>query len=392
MKGPVAKLARMLRTELLCDVESLKAIHRGWDGLAVELRKPFCCPAWMVSWWCHAAPPSAHLRTIAVCEGDDLIGIAPFYAEPRWGGIARYHLLAGSTSARIEPLARRGREREVTSLVARALGNVRPQPTSVRFEGIERVSPWPDALTTSWPGGARPWVQREMSMPAPTLSLHGRTFEEWWQRRSAHFRREFRRRRRRLEEAGAVFRLATTEEELSRGLAGFASMHYGRWKWRGGSMALNPRMERMLEDVARELAAQQRFRLWMIEIDGKVISAQIFVGAGGELSYWLGGFDEDWSAQGPSIQAVHSAIEHAWSVGDRRIDFGAGGQSYKYSFADGEDPIESLTIVPWGPHHAMARLQLLPGQLRRSAREQVFNRLSQESKDRLKRTLRQLRR
>jgi CelD/BcsL family acetyltransferase involved in cellulose biosynthesis len=382
----------MVRTELLCDVESLRDVHRDWDNLAVQLRKPFCCPAWMLSWWHHAAPPDAQLRVVAVWEGENMLGVAPFYAEPGWGGIARYHLLAGSTSARIEPLARPGREREVARLMTRALGTLRPRPTSIRFDGIERASRWPDVLTTAWPSNARPWLQHEMTMPAPTLSLHGRTFEEWWQRRSSHFRREFRRRRRRLEEAGAVFRLATTGEELSRGLAAFAAMHYDRWRWRGGSMALNPNVERMLEDVARELLPQQRFRLWMIEMGEKVISAQIFVGAGGELSYWLGGFDDAWSAQGPSIQGVLSAIEHAWSVGDERIDFGAGGQSYKYSFADGQDAIESVTIVPPGPYHALTRLQLLPGQIRRATRQQLLNRLSQESKDRLKRTLRGFRR
>jgi CelD/BcsL family acetyltransferase involved in cellulose biosynthesis len=380
----------MVHTELLCDVDSLVEVRRSWDELAVERRKPFCCPAWMLAWWHHAAPPNVRLRVITVWEGGDLIGIAPFYEEIGWARTVQYRLLAGSTSARIEPLARRGRDRDVARLVARALGKVRPHPSSVRFDGIERASRWPDALTTAWPDDAHPWVQREMSMPAPTLSLYGDTFEEWWQRRSSRFRREFRRRRRRLEEAGATFRLASTPSELSRGLAGFASMHYDRWRWRGGSMALDPAMERMLEDVARELATQQRFRLWMIEIDEKVISSQIFIGAGGELSYWLGGFDESWAAQGPSIQAVLSAIEHAWSVGDERIDFGAGGQSYKYSFADGQDAIESVTIVPRGSRYALQRLQLLPSRLQRSAQEQILSRLSQQSKDRLKRRLRQL--
>jgi CelD/BcsL family acetyltransferase involved in cellulose biosynthesis len=382
----------MLRTQVLCDLESLGEIHRDWDDLAVELKKPFCCPAWMVSWWRHAAPPDGRLRAIAVWEGAALIGVAPFYAQPRWGGVAEYQLLAGATTARIEPLARRGRERDVASLASRALRRLQPRPTTISLDGIERASRWPALLTTAWPSDSRPLLQREMSMPAPTLSLLGTTFDEWWQRRSSHFRREFRRRRRRLEGQGAVFRLATADEDLERGLKAFASMHYDRWRWRGGSMALNPMMEAMLKDVARELVPHQRFRLWQIEIDQKIVSSQIFVGAGGELSYWLGGFDDAWSAFGPSIQAIVPAIEHAWSLGDERIDFGAGGQSYKYTFADGEDAIHSVTIVPPGPHRVLVRLQRAPARLLRSARGQALARLSQQNKDRLKTALRRLRR
>jgi CelD/BcsL family acetyltransferase involved in cellulose biosynthesis len=387
----LAKLPEMLHTEVLCDAGSLREIHRDWDNLAVELKKPFCCPAWMVSWWRHVAPSDASLRSIAVFNGGDLIGVAPFYAQRR-GGLTEYQLLAGSTSARIEPLARYGRHRDVASVVARTLPKLQPRPTTVSFEGIERASRWPALLTTAWPSRNRPVVQREMSMPAPTLSLYGSTFEEWWQRRGSHFKREFRRRRRRLEGAGAIFRLAATDEEIERGLTAFASMHYDRWRWRGGSMALNPMMEAMLKDAARELVPHQRFRLWQIEIHQTIVSAQLFVGAGGELSYWLGGFDDAWSTYGPSIQAIVPAIEHAWSVGDERIDFGAGGQSYKYAFADGEDAIHSVAILPPGPYQKLTLLQRGPSQLVRLTRERFLARLPQEKKDRLKRALRRLRR
>jgi CelD/BcsL family acetyltransferase involved in cellulose biosynthesis len=380
----------MISTDTITDVDALAQLHGDWDALAVELGKPFCGPAWMLSWWHYVAPRKSRLRVIVVRDGDALVGIAPFFACIR-GGVVRYRLLAGPTSARIEPLVRRRYEQEVGDVFARTLARTSPKPDVILFDGTERKLRWPARLADSWPDGRRPWVSRDTRMPAPTLVMRNMSFSEWWETRSSHFRREIRRRRRRLEEAGAVFSMAADPEDLDRRLASFAALHYERWRWRGGSMALNPQMELMLRAAGRELLSDQRFRLWNIEVGEKVISSQLFVEAGGELAYWLGGFDDAWAAHGPSIQAVLAAIEHAWERGDRRIDFGAGGQSYKYSFADGHDEIEWAAVAPRGLRYPITRLQLLPGHVRRLVMTDLIGRIPQGTKDRIKRTLRRAR-
>jgi CelD/BcsL family acetyltransferase involved in cellulose biosynthesis len=230
-----------------------------------------------------------------------------------------------------------------------------------------------------------------MSMMAPTLQLRGTSYEEWFETKSSHWRREIRRRRRRLEERGAVFKLASTHEELQSGLADFAALHYSRWKWRGGSGALTPQVEVMLSDTATQLLDSGRFQLWSIEVNGKAISSQIFVGAGGELSYWLGGFDESWASLGPSIQAVLAAVRHAWESGDERLDFGAGGQEYKLDLAGGADYLEWATLVPRGLRYPITRLQLLPRYLRHYALQTLSERVPPTTKHRVKRLLRKAR-
>jgi CelD/BcsL family acetyltransferase involved in cellulose biosynthesis len=380
-----------LHSKLIRDVASIEPFRSAWDALAVALRRPFCAPAWVLSWWKEAAPKASLMLLVAVFVGDELVGVAPFFAQLGFAGCISCKLFAAETAARIEPLARPGTEREVASEVARQLATADPRPHFIAFEGVPTSSHWPELLREEWPGSKSPWLSREMSMTAPTLQLRGTSYEKWFATKNSHWRGEIRRRRRRLDESGAVFKLASTAEELQSGLAEFAALHYSRWRWRGGSGALTPAVEVMLLGAATQLLDSGRFRLWSIEVDGKAISSQIFVGAGGELSYWLGGFDESWAKLGPSIQAVLAALRHAWESGDERMDFGAGGQEYKLDLASGADSLEWTTLVPRGLRYPITRAQLLPRRLRHYALHTLSERLTPNAKNRMKRVLRKAR-
>jgi CelD/BcsL family acetyltransferase involved in cellulose biosynthesis len=374
------------RGELIEDPDVPATLKDRWDELAVARGRPFCGPAWTLAWWRNARPRGALLRIVAVWDGDELVGILPFFSDPIRGGLSRYRLLASKTSAHVEPLARAGLEREVATEAARVLSSPGLRPDVVSFPGISAASPWPSLLQASWPDHAA-WLHRGPGMPAPRLTLAGRSYQEWFSGLSRHRRAEFRRRRRRLDEQGAVARLIDTSDGVVAGLKEFAALHYERWSRRGGSGALDPGIEAMLAEVALELVPSLRFRLWSIEVDGRSISSSVFVAAGGEVSYWLGGFDAGWAQYGPAIETVRAALEHAWSVGDRVVDFGPGGQHYKYTFADGQSIVEPVDLVPRTSHHARARIQLAPEHVwtrMRAVRYEAFRNLSPGSQQRLK--------
>jgi CelD/BcsL family acetyltransferase involved in cellulose biosynthesis len=350
----------MIRGEIFDDIEKVEKLVPEWDELAVASARPYCCPAWMLSWWRHVAPRRGKLRVVAVHEGDDLIGIGPFFASPESFGLVRYRILGSETSYRVTPLARPGREREVASTIAKMLSEAQPSPGVLSFEGIESDSPWPDLFCEVWPGGGQPWKYRVRTLPAPTVTLRGQTFQEWMASRTPKFRGPSRRLRRRLEELGAEFKLAQSEEEIERGLKAFAALHYERWKSRGGSRALDQQIELMIHDVAHQLPLGERFRLWLIEIEGQIICVQVVIAAGGEASWWLSGFDEGWSKYGPSIQSNLAAIEQSCALHEDRFDLGGGAQEYKYRFANSQDILEWIDLVPPGHRYLFNRLRLAP--------------------------------
>jgi CelD/BcsL family acetyltransferase involved in cellulose biosynthesis len=369
-----------LTAQLIDDASALEAHGREWDRLAVDAGRPYCAPGWMLAWWRAAAPEHARLRAVVVCDGEQLAGVAPFWIDRAAPGLVRYRLLGAELSARVEPLAAAGRERDVAAAVADELASA--EPGYLRFEGLSRESEWPELVAGAW-GGGRAWLHRELPIPAPKVELGDSTFEAWFAGRSSNFRQQVRRKRRKLDSAGAVFRRAG-QDELERDLQAFARLHHERWDWRGGSSALNPGIERMLLEAGRGLVDENRFRLYSIEIEGEIVSSHLFVAAGREVSYWNGGFDARWHAHSPSLHSILQALEEALELGEGRLDLGPGGQEYKYRLADGEDQLEWHTLVPPGPRYALARARLAPYQ----AKWALSRRLSAEHKEKLKRLLR----
>ena len=337
----------MLRAELVDDLSSAEQLAADWDALAVRCARPYCSPAWMLSWWRHARPDDASLAIVAVFDGERLAGLAPFSVDVTHRGARRCRVLASGASARVEPLAPRGTEHRIAPEVVKVLTARAVRPDFVSFEGLPSTSTWPELFRRSWPGGRPgPWLQTEMTLPAPVISVGAGSFDEWLDGRSRNFRQRMRRMRRRLERAGASFRIATTPEEVERDLVAFFDLHHRRWDPRGGSGVLDDRVESMVVDAARRLVAGGRFRLWSIAVDGLTISSQAFVGAGGMLSYWLGGFDETWATEAPGIQGILAAVEDAWERGDHRVDLGAGGHDYKYFLTDADEELRWSVLVP----------------------------------------------
>lgn len=381
-----------LRSEVVRDPDRAEALRVPWDDLAVRLGRPYCSPSWMLSWWRQAAPPGAELRIVVVREGRELAGIAPLFAEPvRWG-VTRYRLLGGGSAAPVEPLARPGLERTVAAHLASSLAAAAPRPDVISLDGIARVPGWARLLRSAWPGPP-PRLLEGLSMPWPRLGMEGRTCEEWLSTRSRKDRQSLRRHRRRLEDQGVTFRLSGSPAEARDDFRSLARLHHARWEARGGSRALNPKLERMLDEVAADLVDAGRFRLGVLEAEGRAIACELFVAAGGTVAHWLGGFDEGWSKHGPSKQVVLRLVEDAWRRGGRTLELGPGGQDHKELFSDEAGTLDWVDLVPPGPRASLARLRLAPRRARQAgleARHRLARRLSPETKRRVRVLLRRL--
>ncbi|MGI8660806.1 MAG: GNAT family N-acetyltransferase [Thermoleophilaceae bacterium] len=326
-------------------------------------------------------PDGAELRVVAATDRGRLVGIAPLWLvrDPLRG--PRYRVIAGGLSAPVGPLAESGREREVALVIASALSEARPPARELGFEGHRGGSSWPLALAEAWPG-RRPWIHSVPPVASPTVCLQDLSYEQWLGGKTQNFRQQARRFRRRLERDGARFEIAGPDG-IDMALNAFVELHGERWSARGGSNALVEGISPMLTEVARELAPSGRFRVATIELEGRLISVHLFLAAGGEVSYWNGGFDERWEHHKPSLQALLFAIADSMERGDRRMDLGPGAQDYKQRLADDEDVVDTLTLVPRGLAYPLSRLRLAPHQ----ARWGLSRRLSPDVKRRLRAAL-----
>jgi CelD/BcsL family acetyltransferase involved in cellulose biosynthesis len=334
----------------------------------------------MTAWWRRARPRGARLRTIVVHEGDRLTGVAPFFASRTPTGIMRYRLLGARCSPRVDLLALPGRETAVASAVASCLDGIRPRPGSILFEGVRESSPWAALLSSMWSTKHPVNVSSEFGLEAPFVVSADGGFDAWLAAKSRNFRQTLRRKRRQLERLGATFGRVTTEDDLERALGDLARLHRLRWDERGGSRVLVHGVERMLRDAGRDLLSLGRFDIWRIEVDGRCISSHLFLTAGAETAYWLGGFDPAWAHHQPSMLTLLDAIEHAFDGDIERVDLGTGAQPYKLRFTDNVEIVRCLHAIPRRSTASLARADLVPRRVRLAAAE----RLSPEAKQRIR--------
>jgi len=378
----ILQMDMTVRSEMIETLAAIEPLADEWDELAEALGRPYCAPGWLLPWWRHVAPAKALLR-IAVARDDDgrLSGIAPFYAA-RHRGVWTYRMLAAGLAARVEPLVRPEGAEETLRTLAAELAGATPGPALVLLESMPTSEGWAARLRAAWPG--RPFVHSRPAGAAPTAAIVADDVEAWLGRRSSNFRSQMRRFRRRLDEAGAVHRVTESVEQLADDLREFERLHRGRREQRGGTDAFPPGAFEMLLEAGRELLPAGRLRLATIELDGRAIASHLYVGAGRELSYWNGGFDDEFGRLRPSYVGLVDAVAAGIEGGYERFDLGPGTQEYKYRFADGEDQLESVALVPGGVRAARGRVAYAPGQIRFA----VSSRLSDERKEWIRSRLR----
>jgi CelD/BcsL family acetyltransferase involved in cellulose biosynthesis len=355
-----------LRVQVVEDPGALGALAADWDALAVVCGRPLSAPAWLLAWWRAMAPEGALARVIAVRDGERLVGLAPFMAV-REGGLVRYRPLGGEDMGiRNTPLALPGLEVPVARVMAATLARVAPRPAAVHLDQVDVRSRWPLLLTRAWPGLFPPRRECVRTASAPTLHLEAPSYEEWLAGKSSNFRQRLRRDTRKLAERGAVTTMASTPGELERALEDFQRLHGARWGEE--SPLAGEAGNRLMLEAGRELLPQERFRVWTIAVDGAPITVQIFIAAGGEVTYWNGGWDPEWSSLSPAMIGICAGVEDAFARGERRIDFGEGEHHYKTRLADRDEEIAWVRLMPRDLRYPRTALLTAAPRARRIAR------------------------
>jgi CelD/BcsL family acetyltransferase involved in cellulose biosynthesis len=377
-------MASPLDAELVADPDRLAELAPAWDALAVACGRPLCAPAWMLAWWRHLPAPGARLSVVAVHDAGELVAVAPFVAEPKSAGRTDLRMLGGAMP-RTGPLALPGREWDAAEAVAETLARARPRADVIALESGPIASHWPRALAERWPGPLRPPLRRYYVQDSHVVSLDAGSLDAWLAGKRSHFRKRMKKLRREVAAAGGVARAATAET-LSADVAAFMRLHASRWEGRGESaiVARERQLTAVYEEVAQAHLADGRFRLYVLELDGEPVAAELLAAAGGEVSSINGGWDEAHARIGVSNACMLYAIEDAFARGDRRLDWGPGDQLFKRRFADGNDPVcWTLLVVP-RPRMPLTLARVAPTVLRVEAREALKRALPPERLERVR--------
>ena len=368
----------MTGTEVIDSPAVLRREWAAWDALAVAASRPYGAPGWALSWWSAAAPPGGELRVVTVRAGARLVGLAPFHVTRDRFGIATWALLGDGASSYLEPLAIPAARYDVAAAVAAAVAGTDRTADVVSLGDVARTTPWPRLLSEHWPR-RRPRLSAVSSMRAPYLDIGDGGYDAWLGGRSHGFRQQARRLRRELARRDGWIRVAATPAEVTSGLAQLERLHRLRWEPRGGSQALTPPVVAMLRQAGGSMDPA-RFQVWTAGTGADVFAAGLFVGAGTELHYWLGGFDAAWARWSPSLLLLDEVVRCAAECGYRRVALGPGAGAYKYRFATGEDVLDRVDLLPRGRRYPYVRMCQSPYRLYRVA----SNRTPPEVKKRIR--------
>jgi CelD/BcsL family acetyltransferase involved in cellulose biosynthesis len=316
----------------------------------------------MLAWWRHMAPAGSQLRVVVVRDGEQIVALAPWFADRSPSGRVDLRFLGAERSDRVDILCMAGREHEVTAELLGAIRRIRPSADLVAFEAVSAGSGWTRRLAR---GSMRMSRYRNSVIPAPNVTLPAGIPESWLAERSNHFRKRVRRLHRQLEaQGGSVYRVSEPSE-VPAVLDTMMELHRARWEGRAESGLMKPGLVGFLREAA-ELLGPERLRLWVVGIEGTPISVQLFLAAGVELKYWNGGWSERYAELQPTMLTILAAIEDAIGRGERRLDLGAGTHPYKMRFA-----------LTWGGlivrnrRWPRTRAELMPRVLRYRAKQAV---------------------
>ena len=293
-----------------------------------------------------------------VKEDGLLVGVAPFFLQHGRFGLTSHRLLAAGHTHHLGIVAREDRVNDVARVVAATLAE-RDAVDVVGLEGIDGGSPLVEIFAASSRDGRPHQVHVDSILRTSAIELPA-TLDDWLAGRSPKFRAELRRRRRRFAEAGGTVRLIESKSESAAALESLISLHRARWADRGDRTSLSPEVARAVQRAVADLPIVERWRLWMAELDGVPVGANLYFVAGGTLTSYLSGFDAAYARFSPVMLIRLAAIEDACARGERIIDFGGGDNEAKRQLANSTGEVRWVTLFVHGERYYRARVEALP--------------------------------
>jgi CelD/BcsL family acetyltransferase involved in cellulose biosynthesis len=324
-----------LRFEVLRTPEELEALAHQWDALAVRSGTPFLSPEWLLAWWRAFARDGYAGGRAFVLLGRDPSGAvrtgAFLQSRPagRVGAAANVHTVDWDTVADGQE-SERACWREIAGL-----GGHHLQLVALR-------DPAADAARSELSAaGHRVFAVPHEASPRQPLPA---TWEELTSSVTANLRKRLRQLERGLDSAGrVVFRTNCGGSDLDRDLAAFFELEASGWKGREGTAILDdPRTAMLYREFAVGAAVQGRLRLHLLELDGRLIAADLGCAFAGGAFLIKTAYAEDHARLSPGLVLRARALRASIEEGCSFYDFLGGAQPWKLRW--GATPSRRWTV------------------------------------------------
>jgi CelD/BcsL family acetyltransferase involved in cellulose biosynthesis len=317
--------------------EGLEAAKTEWARL-LDLSAAdtvFLTPEWQRVWWDHFGS-NYNLAILSLRDEDGPLGLAPLVVQ---GGTAGF---LGTTDLfdYHDFVVPEGRER---SFYAALISYVEHDTDwgVLDLESLRAGSPALELLPelAEARGFAVEITQEDV---APLLALPD-TWDEYLAGLPKKARHELRRKARKLDAAGEVSHTMCSDPQCVREcLPDFFRLH--RESGPDKAEFMTPARERFFTQMAIEFAVSDRFRMALLELDGKRVAACISFDYLDSYLLYNSGYDPEYSNLSIGILNKAFAIREAIGAGKRHFDFLRGAERYKYDLGAVDRTIHRLVI------------------------------------------------
>lgn len=322
-------------TRLYRTWEELEILRPEWDELLLRNSASasiFSTPEWLGTWW-KSYGGDQGLLAVAIHDSNFLVGLAPLYSRKLrslLGSPLRILRFIGDGSLDSDNLTFITRTGYEECFVSRFL------------DWLGHQSGWDLCSLRSMPIDAptvehilrmvkqRGWPHAISLRPLSAIVLT-RTWEQYLAKLSAKERSKIRYRRRRLETKYDVhFCRCSTLSDLPGCLEQLFVLHQKRWNERGklGSFSSSRRRE-FYERMARSLLMRDYLELWLLDLGGKKVAAQLGLRYGDEMCSLQEGFDPEYASDSVGYVLRSYVLQRMIERGIRRYNFLAGKEESK---------------------------------------------------------------
>lgn len=329
-----------MQVEAYHDATGFAALREAWNPLvhANAVDTVFATWEWQKAWWASFGA-GLELHLLALREGPELVGLAPFMVEVVNSQLF-LRLLGGTEVADyLDVIATPGREEAVWAAILSHLAGVAWD--QLDLHAIAEHSPTRPILDRLGQSDAYR-VESLREDVCPRLDLPA-SWEAYLESLSSKNRHELRRKLRRLAaEAAYNWRTVHDPAELPEAVATFAELH--RQSSRDKRVFMDQAME--VYFLANAQAMLQAGWLWLsfLEVNGRRVAGTFAYDYNGTVALYNSGYDPTYSFLSVGLLAVVFCLQEAVLAGRRGFDFLQGSEPYKYDLGGRDIAVYNIKL------------------------------------------------
>jgi CelD/BcsL family acetyltransferase involved in cellulose biosynthesis len=315
-----------MRATEITTASGLSRLDRDWTVLweRTAAAGPFQHPDWLIPWWRHVG--GGELLVLVIRDGDELVGVAPFYIHADASAATRQLTLVGNGVSDCCDMLLDPSRSDVRAVLVECLRASSYQWTSYDLRDLPEGSAVMEVMAEAI-GGVAEADQPRVVVP---LASWSRNDDGTMQPKT---RSDLRRQRRQAEALGDLqLELAAPTEIVPR-LDLLFSLHGSRWRARGQEGVLaQANIAAFHAEVAERFARRNWLRLFSLRLGERSVAANYGFALRGRGYSYIGGFAPEYAGLGVGKIMCQEIVRHAASEGLFEFDFLRGVEDYKLRF------------------------------------------------------------